>query len=111
VLLWLLAIHRAALLGFPRPELWLWTLFDALMFVVLVRAAMRPRRARLVLATAFATADAVLSVGHLAWVGPGHTPPEVVFRALATIAPVLGAAALAWATTRTGTSAPSPASR
>ncbi len=100
-LAWLVAAHRAYLLGFPRMELALWVAFDALLFLVLVRVAMRPWRARLVTAASLATVDAALSVGHLAWVGAGTTLLQASLRGVATAAPVAGALLLAWATTRT----------
>jgi phosphatidylglycerol lysyltransferase len=100
-LAWLVAVHRASLLGFPRVELALWAAFDALLLLVLVRVAMRPQRPRLLLATSLAIVDAVLSVGHLAWVGVGSTALQTALRTMATTAPVVGASLLAWATTRT----------
>lgn len=102
-LAWMVAIHRASWLGFPRSELALWTAFDVLLLLVLVRVAMRPRRSRMLLATSLAAVDAVLSLGHLAWVGLGSTALQASLRAIATIAPAVGALLLAWATTRTGT--------
>jgi phosphatidylglycerol lysyltransferase len=100
-LAWLVAVHRASLLGFPRDELALWVAFDALTLLVLARAAMSPRRTHLLLATVLASADAVLSVGHLVWIGPGSTALQAALRLVATVAPTFGAALLAWATTRT----------
>ncbi len=100
-LAWLVVVHRAYLLGFPRMELALWVAFDALLFLVLLRVAMRPWRARLVTAASLATVDAALSVGHLAWVGAGTTVLQASLRGVATAAPVAGALLLAWATTRT----------
>jgi phosphatidylglycerol lysyltransferase len=100
-LAWMAATHRAPTLGFPPFELALWVAFDALLLLILVRVAMRPKRSRLVVATSFAVGDALLSLGHLAWVGLGHTPLQVSLRAMATLAPAAGALLLAWATTRT----------
>ncbi|HEY8089495.1 MAG TPA: DUF2156 domain-containing protein [Polyangiaceae bacterium] len=100
-LVWLVAIHRASLLGFPRIELALWAAFDALLLLVLVRVAMRPRRRGLLLATSLAVGDAALSLAHLAWVGVGSSPLQTSLRMVATTAPILGASLLAWATTRT----------
>jgi lysylphosphatidylglycerol synthetase-like protein (DUF2156 family) len=100
-LAWLVTIGRTSLLGFPRMELALWAVFDALLLLVLVSAAMRPRRSRLLLATSLAAVDAALSLGHLTWVGLGSTPLRVSLRAVSTIAPVLGALLLGSATTRT----------
>lgn len=99
-LAWIAAAHRASLLGFPRAELWLWAAFDALLLLVLVRVAMRPMRSRLVVATSLATVDALLSVGHLAWVGFGVTLLQASLRGVATIAPTVGALLLAWATSQ-----------
>ncbi|MGH7293990.1 MAG: phosphatidylglycerol lysyltransferase domain-containing protein, partial [Polyangiaceae bacterium] len=101
VLAWLALVHRASLLGFPPGELALWVAFDALLLFVLVRVAMRPRRSRLVVATSFAAFDAALSIGHLAWVGPGSTLLQASLRGVATLAPTAGALLLAWATTQT----------
>jgi len=101
VLAWLVAVHRASLLGFPRGELALWAAFDALLLLVLVRVAMRPRRSALLLATSLAAVDAALSLGHLAWVGFGATALQASLRGIATIAPAVGVLLLAWATTRT----------
>ncbi|HEY5241460.1 MAG TPA: phosphatidylglycerol lysyltransferase domain-containing protein [Polyangiaceae bacterium] len=100
-LAWLVAVHRASLLGFPRSELALWVAFDALLLLVLVRVAMRPRRSRLLVATSLAFVDALLSLGHLAWVGFGSTALQASLRTIATTAPLAGALLLAWATTRT----------
>jgi hypothetical protein len=100
-LAWLVAVHRASLLGFPSGELALWAAFDALLFAVLVRVAMRPRRSLLLLATSLAVVDASISLAHLAWVGFGSTPLHAWLRTIATTAPVVGASLLAWATTRT----------
>jgi len=100
-LAWLVAVRRASLLGFPRAELGLWAAFDALLLLVLVSAAMRPRRSRLVLATCLAVVDALLSLGHLVWVGVGSTALQAWLRGVATAAPAVGALLLLWATTRT----------
>lgn len=110
-LLWLVAVHRASLLGFPRAELALWAAFDALLLLVLVRVAMRPRRAALLLATSLAAVDASLSLGHLAWVGLGSTALQASLRAIATLAPTVGALLLGWATTRTAPRRPGLSSR
>jgi phosphatidylglycerol lysyltransferase len=100
-LAWLVVAHRASLLGFPSGELGLWVAFDALLLLVLVGVAMRPRRSRLVLATSLAAFDAALSLGHLVWIGPGATLLQASLRTTATVAPFVGAALLAWATTQT----------
>jgi phosphatidylglycerol lysyltransferase len=99
-LAWLAATRRASLLGFPPFELALWVAFDALMLLVLVRVAMQPRRSRLLVATSFAMGDALLSLGHLAWVGLGYSPLQLALRSAAALAPTAGALLLAWATTR-----------
>jgi lysylphosphatidylglycerol synthetase-like protein (DUF2156 family) len=100
-LAWLVAAHRASLLGFPPAELALWVAFDLLLLFVLVRVAMRPQRSRLVVATSFAAVDAALSIGHLAWVGLGATLLTASLRGVATLAPTAGALLLAWATAQT----------
>ncbi|HEY3819856.1 MAG TPA: DUF2156 domain-containing protein [Polyangiaceae bacterium] len=105
-LAWLVAIHRASLLGFPRSELSLWVAFDVLLLLVLVRVAMRPRRSRLLVATSLAFVDAALSLGHLVWVGFGSTALQASLRTIATTAPLAGALLLAWATTRTAPTRP-----
>ncbi len=99
-LTWLAATHRASLLGFPRGELLLWVAFDALLLVPLVRAAMRPRRRRLIVATGLAGLDALLSVVHVLFVGLGRGVAQEALRSLATGAPVVGAALLAWSSSR-----------
>jgi lysylphosphatidylglycerol synthetase-like protein (DUF2156 family) len=100
-LAWLVLAHRSSLLGFPPVELALWVGFDTLLLLVLVRAAMRPTRARLIVATSLAVVDALLSSDHWVRVGGGSTPQQESLRALATVAPLVGAALLGWATTRT----------
>ena len=97
---WLVATNRASLLGFPRNELLLWIVFDALLLLVLVRAAMRPRLQRLLVATALAGSDAVLSIAHVALVGLGRSVGQESLRGLATGAPLVGTLLLAWSTSR-----------
>jgi lysylphosphatidylglycerol synthetase-like protein (DUF2156 family) len=99
-LAWLAIVHRASLLGFPAAELGLWAAFDALLLLVLVRVAMRPLRSRLVVATSLAAFDALLSLGHLAWVGLGVTFLQASLRGVATLAPTVGTLLLAWATSQ-----------
>ncbi|MGH7438420.1 MAG: phosphatidylglycerol lysyltransferase domain-containing protein, partial [Polyangiaceae bacterium] len=99
-LAWLAATHRASLLGFPRRELLLWVAFDALLLVPLVRAAMRPRRRRLLFATGLAGLDALLSISHVLFVGLGGSAVQEALRGLGTGAPVVGAALLAWSSSR-----------
>jgi len=100
-LLWLAVAGHGSLLGFPRGELLLWTAFDALLLLVLVRTAMRPKRSRLLTATGLATVDALLSVAHVAFVGLGSGLAQVALRSLATGAPLVGALLLGWSTTQT----------
>ncbi len=95
------ATHEGALLGFHPVALGLWTAFDALLLVILVRAALRPQRTRLLLATSLAFGDGLVSAAHLSRVGFGPTPLHALLRTLATIAPLAGALLLGWATTRT----------
>ena len=96
-LAWLAATGRASLLGFETAELWAWVAFDALLLVFLVRAAMQPRRSRLLLAAGLAAIDAGLSLAHAAFTGAGATVLGHTLRALATAAPVAGTVALACA--------------
>jgi phosphatidylglycerol lysyltransferase len=100
-LAWLVIVHQGSLLGFHEGALAMWTAFDAALLVILVRAAMRPLRSRLALATALGVVDAALSLAHLARVGVGSTILQATWRGLATIGPVVGTLLLAWATTRT----------
>ncbi len=99
-LAWLAVVDRASLLGFSDIELTLWVVFDALLLLVLVRVAMRPRRSSLFVATSLAVVDAVLSLGHVALVGMGSTALQATLRGIATTGPLLGAMLLAWAMTR-----------
>jgi hypothetical protein len=107
-LAWLVATRRASLLGFPTGELALWTVFDALLLLVLVNAAMRPRRSWLLLAMSLAVLDAILSLAHLSEVGLGSTKLQASLRGTATMAPLVGAFLLTWATTRTSSPRASP---
>jgi hypothetical protein len=79
-LAWLVAVRRSSLLGLSPLELGLWIGFDALLLLVLVRAAMRPARSRLLVVTSIALFDAALSVGHLIGVGGGSTALEASLR-------------------------------
>jgi hypothetical protein len=94
-LAWLAATGRASLLGFEAAELWLWVVFDALLLVFLFRAAMQPRRPRLLLATGLAAVDAGLSLAHAVFTGGGATALAHTLRAVATGAPIAGTVALA----------------
>lgn len=101
VLAWLASTGHARLLGFHHAELLLWVAFDALLLLLLVRAAMRPRPSRMLVATGLAGLDATLSVGHIAFVGFGATAAALVLRTMATGAPLLGTLLLAWSLSRT----------
>lgn len=101
VLAWLASTGHARLLGFHHAELLLWVAFDALLLLLLVRAAMRPRASRMLVATGLASLDATLSVGHIAFVGFGATAGALVLRTMATGAPLLGTLLLAWSLSRT----------
>lgn len=101
VLAWLATTGHARLLGFHHVELLLWVAFDALLLLLLVRAAMRPRASRMLVATGLAGIDATLSVGHIGFVGFGVTVAAHVLRAMATGAPLLGTLLLAWSLSRT----------
>ncbi len=99
-LAWLAIARQASLLGFPTTELALWAVFDAILLFVLVRVAMRPMRPRLLVATSLAAVDAMLSVGHLLWVGLGTGLVQGSLRVVATAAPTFGTLLLAWATSQ-----------
>lgn len=100
-LAWLAVTGHARLLGFHHVELLLWVAFDALLLLLLVRAAMRPRLSRLLVATGLAGVDTALSVGHIVFVGFGVTASALLLRTMATAAPVVGTLLLAWSSTRT----------
>jgi hypothetical protein len=96
----LVATRRSVMLGFDPISLAAWVLFDAVLLLVLVRAALRPSSGRMVFALSLALGDALVSAAHLFQSGLGHTPLESALRGLATVAPVAGTLLLAWATTR-----------
>jgi hypothetical protein len=101
ILLAILAgVDAAGTLGFARPVLFAWAAWDALLGVLLFRAARRPRRSRLLALAAAASVDAALSIAHIARVGLGSGLVPGALRLAGTIAPVLGAVALAWAASR-----------
>lgn len=88
---------HASLLGFSTPALAGWVAFDAVLAWLLVRAAMRPKPARMGAAVAWAAVDAGLSIRHLAQAGLGAGAIAETLRLVATLAPVAGCAALTWA--------------
>ena len=65
----------------------------------LFRAARRPKRRALAVLALAAGVDAIMSVRHLAITGWGHDAITVVLRGLATLGPLIGAAALVRAAT------------
>jgi len=89
-------IGRAGDVGFSTAALWAWVAFDAALAVVLYRAARRPRPERLGLALGLAATDAALSLVHLGAVGFGAGAWQAGVRGVATLAPLLGTAALVW---------------
>ena len=94
------ALGSSPLLGWSRPLLAAWAGFDALLCLALFQVALRPSARSLLVAGLAAAADAALSVHHLWSTGIGHTPLVALFRALATLAPVVGTAGLLWAASR-----------
>jgi hypothetical protein len=88
------ATGSTASLGFSRAALALFTIFDAAVVVILLRAAQRPTARRLTAAALLAALDAVVSVAHLAAVGWGDSPSTLVTRFIATAAPVIATVAL-----------------
>lgn len=97
ILLAVLLTGDGALLGFSRPMLTMWVGWDAVLAWLLFRTARHPRRDRLVALAGAAATDAVLSLVHLHRVGLGHSIGAAGLRLAATIAPLLGTLALAWA--------------
>jgi hypothetical protein len=83
-----------SVLGFTRGALFAWTLFDTALAVLLIRAALRPRRAAIALVAAAACFDAVLSILHVSAVGFGGSAIDGILRVMATAAPVLGSLVL-----------------
>lgn len=94
------ALGSFSLLGWSRPLLAAWAGFDALLCYALFQVALRPTTRALMVAALAAAADAALSVHHLWSTGIGQTPLTAVFRALATLAPVVGTVGLLWAASR-----------
>lgn len=88
---------HAGLLGFSLPRLCAWIVFDAVLAWLLFAVARKPRRRGLGLMAAAAGFDAVVSVRHLSSVGVGATLGSTVLRIAATIGPIVGTTALAWA--------------
>ncbi len=91
---------RASLLGFSHVALGRWVVFDAVLAWLLFAAARRPRLRWLVALSAGAAFDAIVSIVHLARVGAGSTWLAVALRTAATTGPLIGTAALVWATSR-----------
>ncbi len=91
---------RPSVLGFAFGPRCAWVAFDAILTVVLYRAAMRPQTRVLLFTTLLACGDAALSILHIATVGFGTAHVEQVMRSLAIAAPSVGAVVLAWATLR-----------
>lgn len=87
-------------LGLSPASLQAWVIFDAALAWVLFAVARRPRRRSLAAVAAVAGFDAVVSVQHLATVGLGDNVVSAVLRVVATAGPVIGTAALIWATWR-----------
>lgn len=90
---------HAGLFGFGAATLAAWSVYDLGLAAALWRVSRKPRSRLLPAAAVAATVDAVLSLGHLASIGLGHGL-ALVARALATGAPLLGAAGLWWAHAR-----------
>ena len=94
------AFGHAAWLGFRVEQLSAWSVFDAVMVVLLFRVSARPRPLGL-LVTVFATSlDAVLSIFHLRSVGLGTGALEETLRMVATLAPCVASVMLASALIR-----------
>ena len=101
ILLCVLAFERHAnVLGFSPTALRLWIVFDAILVWLLFKVARKPRARNLAIMAAAAALDAFLSVKHLSTVGLGATVTTGILRMAATIGPIMGAVALAWASWR-----------
>ncbi len=81
------ASGHAAWLGYRFEQLSGWSVFDALMIVLLFRVASRPTLLALTFAVGASLVDAALSVVHLRTAGLGSGVLEEVLRGVATAAP------------------------
>lgn len=87
-------------LGLSRGSLGAWVVFDALLAWLLFRVARRPRARGLTAMSLVAGFDALVSVRHLVMLGFGSGLAAALLRTIATVGPVVGTAALAWAAWR-----------
>ena len=94
------AAGRHDTLGFSSTALRGWVIFDAALAWLLFEVARHPRRSRLAALAGIAGLDAVLSIQHLSTVGLGPTLISALLRIVATAGPMIGTAALCWATWR-----------
>jgi hypothetical protein len=94
----LAASGRADLLGFSTAALAGWIAFDAGLAALLFQVARRPRLRALAGLSIAAGADALLSCRHLALRGLGAGALAPMLRLAATAGPIVGTAALVWAT-------------
>lgn len=97
LLLALCLLGQAHLLAFSTSTLAAWVILDSILAVLLFRAAMTPRAARIGAAALWALIDAVLSIQHLTQAGLHTGPLGNVLLLTATLAPIAGSAALIWA--------------
>ncbi len=102
LLLWIAGTRRAGLLGIERPQVLAWAALQALITLVLVRAARSPERSRLAVATGLAATAAAIALAQLAVVGVGTTAVQAMLRLPEGVAPVVGTMLLGWATARAG---------
>lgn len=93
---------RAGLFGTSTGALLAWCVADAVIALVLFRAALRPSRTKLLAATAAALGVAVASGLHVASVGFGGDAGTRVIRGIVALAPVVGAGLLGLASRRQG---------
>jgi hypothetical protein len=89
---------RSDAFGLSRLALASWTLFDALVAILLFRLARHPSAGGLALATAIAVADAVAYLPYLLTAHPPEAVSHAVLRIAAMGGPIAGALALGWAT-------------
>lgn len=100
----LAGVDDRTMTGFGPAALWAWVAWDATLAWLLFRVARRPRRRTLWWLSAAAGVDAAVSLVHVVHVGLGVDRAAQVIRLAGTLAPIVGALALAWAASR----APSP---
>lgn len=91
---------RTEVLGYPRANLWGWVGFDVALAWALFAVARRPRPLALAAVASVALVDFALALRHSANVAIGTGLVQLVCRAISVAGPLLGAAAVYWASWR-----------